>query len=268
VPEGSGPGPVPASEGILYSAAGDSYVAEAVRSARSSLRHNRLPHLLFASGDADSVQGLSVARFEPSVNPYADKIANMRRSPFERTIYLDSDTFVVDEIAHVLQLLDCYDVAVAYAAYRALPDPDVPSAFYEFNTGVIAWRASDRVAAFMRSWEETYLAWLREGPFPGARKASESRRADQPAFRRCAWQHGVRLFVLAPEYNFRFDYPTTVRERVRVIHGRHDDYEALAARINDKERLRAWPRPLPLRARVMRRLRPAARVPPSRPGSR
>ena len=81
----------------------------------------------------------------------------------------------------------------------------------------------------MRSWEDTYVAWLHEEPFAGAGKASRGRRADQPAFRRCAWQHGLRVFVLAPEYNFRLGYPTAVVERVRVIHGGHPDHEGLAA---------------------------------------
>jgi hypothetical protein len=249
-----------ASEGILYSCSGNAYIDEALRSAHSSLRHNSLPHLLFTSADAESGEDLSIARFEPSANPYADKIANMRRSPFERTIYLDSDTFVVDEITHVMRLLDCYDMAVAYAPYRALKDPEVPTAFYEFNTGVIAWQASDRMSTFMRSWEETYLAWLREDPFPGAGKASRGGRADQPAFRRCAWQHDLRLFVLAPEYNFRIDYPATPVEQVRVIHGRSDNYDALVAQIDYKQGTRTWPRPTPLRAKVVRRVRKAAPV--------
>jgi hypothetical protein len=252
--------PEAAAEGILYSCSGERYVAEGLRSAASSLRHNALAHLLFASSDTDGIPGVSITRFEPSANPYADKIANMRRSPFERTIYLDSDTFVVDEIAHLLGLLDRYDMAVAFApAHRGLADPEVPSAFYEFNTGVIAWRAGERMAAFMRSWEETYLAWLGGDPFPVAGKGSRGGRADQPAFRRCAWQHGVRIFVLAPEYNFRLGYPATVVDRVRVIHGRHDDFDALAARINDKSGPRTWPPPLPLRGKVARRLRKAAR---------
>jgi hypothetical protein len=247
-----------AAEGIIYSCSGDSYIAEALRSARSSLRHNALPHLLFASADIEHAEALSVTRFAPSSNPYIDKIANIRRSPFARTIYLDSDTYVVDEIAHVLRVLDHYDVAVAYApAYRGLADPEVPTAFYEFNTGVLAWRASDRVSAFMRSWEETYVAWLHDEPFIGAGNASRSRRADQPAFRRCAWQHGLRVFVLAPEYNFRLGYPTTVVERVRVIHGEHIDHAALARRINAKQLPRAWPPPLPVSAKVTRRLRKA-----------
>lgn len=256
------PAPAAAPEGVIYSCTGETYVAEALRSARSSLRHNAVPHLLFASAAVERVEGLSVARFEPSGNPYVDKIANMRRSPFERTLYLDTDTFVADEIAHVLRVLDHYDLAVAFApAYRGLADPQVPQAFYEFNTGVLAWRASERVSAFLRSWEETYVAWLADEPFAGAGKASRSRRADQPAFRRCAWQHGLRLFVLAPEYNLRLGFPTTVVERVRVIHGEHPDYEALAAQLNSRRLPRTWPPELPLRAKIMRRLRKAPMLP-------
>ncbi len=248
------PVPVPAPEGVIYSSTGDFYVAEAIRSLRSSLRHNALPHLLFSAGEVDPAEGLSVARFEPSGNPYVDKIANMRRSPFERTLYLDSDTYVVDEIAHVLRLLDRYDMAVAFApAYRGLEDPAVPRAFHEFNTGVLAWRASERMSAFMADWQDTYERWLHEEPFPGAGKASRSRRADQPAFRRCAWEHEVSLFVLTPEYNFRLGYPATVVDRVRVIHGEHPDPEGLAARLNARERPRSWPPPLGFREKVARR---------------
>src|ERR1700727_1721811 len=94
-----------APAGVVYSCSGESYVEEALRSARSSLRHNPVPHLLFASVEVPSEPGLTVARFEPSPNPYVDKIANMRRSPFARTIYLDTDTFVVDQIVEVLELL-------------------------------------------------------------------------------------------------------------------------------------------------------------------
>jgi hypothetical protein len=262
------PAPRAAREGVIYSGTGEFYVAEAVRSARSSLRHNAVPHVLFADGEAVGAEGLTVTRFEPSGNPYIDKIANMRRSPFERTLYLDSDTYVVDEIVHVLALLDRYDMAVAFApAYRGLEDPGVPKAFHEFNTGVLAWRANERMAAFMASWEETYAAWLAEEPFPGAGKASRSRRADQPAFRRCAWEHDVSVFVLTPEYNFRLGYPATVVDRVRVIHGDHPDPEGLAARINERHRPRSWPPPLTLKEKVLRRLRKAAGRAPQPPST-
>ena len=255
-PERTSDALAPAPAGIVYSCAGETYIEEALRSARSSIGHNALPHVLFTSADVDSEPGLTAVRFEPSTNAYADKIANMRRSPFDRTIYLDTDTFVVDEIVHVLALLDHFELAVAHdPSRRRNGDELVPDAFPEFNTGVIAWRAGERIDAFMRDWEETYLRWLADEPFAGAAQASAKRRArlepgrapswggaaDQPAFRRCAWEHDVRLFVLAPEYNLRLGEPATVVDRVRVIHGRHDDYDSLAARINDRLRPRSWP---------------------------
>lgn len=249
-------GSAAAPQGVLYSATGEFYVTEAVRSARSSLRHNRVPHVLFADRDATGGDGLTIVPFEPSGNPYLDKIACMRRSPFERTLYLDSDTYVLEEIVHVLALLDRYDLAVAFApAYRGLADPAVPQAFHEFNTGVLAWRRSERTEAFMAGWQETYSAWLVDEPFPGARAASRSGRADQPAFRRCAWEHGLAVFVLAPEYNFRPGYPATLVGHVRVIHGDHPDPAALAARLNAREQVRSWPLPLTLREKIERRLR-------------
>jgi hypothetical protein len=258
-----------APAGVMYSAVGERYVQEALLSARSSLRHNRLPHLLFSSEPvANPPEGLAVVRFEPvSTAPFVDRIANMRRSPFGRTIYLDGDTYVVDEIVHVLELLDHYELALARSpSYRGLADPEVPKAFYEFNCGVLAWRASDRVADFLRSWEETYRAWLEQdvltGPL-GDPTPTRSGMGDQPAFRRCAWQHGMSIFVLAPEYNLRVGRLTTVVDRVRVIHGRYDDYEKLAARMNRKLVPRTFPRSRPirrLRRRVRGRLRRSMRV--------
>jgi hypothetical protein len=264
-----------APRGVVYSCAGERYASEALRSARSSLRHNDVPHLLFVSSDAageaeaaaEAEAGLFVTRFEPSDNAYVDKVANMRRSPFTRTIYLDTDTIVVDEILHLLLLLDHFELAVAHdPSRRGAADPQLPVAFCEFNTGVIAWRASEQIEAFMNSWQSTYSAWLRDEPFAGAAQASARRRArrprgaatswggaaDQPAFRRCAWDHDVRLFVLAPEYNLRLGTPATVVDRVRVIHGRHPDVERLAAQINARTGPRSWPPPLSLRARIAR----------------
>ena len=249
--------------GIVYSAAGEPHVAEALASARSSLRHNRVPHVLFADRGVEAPEGLTVTRFEPCGNPYADKIINLRRSPFERTIYLDTDTYVAAEITHVFELLARYDVAAAHApGYRGMPDPEVPAAFYELNTGVIAWRAGAGVDAFLHDWEDTYLAWSADPPFPGAGGApgeagvaSGGRAGDQPAFRHCAWRHGVSLYVLGPEYNLRLGEPATVVAQVRVIHGRHPDHDALAARVNDRRGPRRWPRRPSLRERTMRALR-------------
>ncbi|HEX3433998.1 MAG TPA: hypothetical protein VHT25_08060 [Solirubrobacteraceae bacterium] len=237
----------PAPAGIMYSAFGEKYVAEAARAARSSLRHNDVPHLIFAAGQIqDPPPGVTVVDFEPiSSAPFVDRIANMRRSPFERTLYLDTDTFVVDEMVGVFELLDHYDLALAQApAYRGLDDPEVPAAFPEFNCGVVAWRSSERVAAFLRSWEETYRAWLVEdvlaGPY-GEEHPTRTGIGDQPAFRRCAWQHGMKVATLPAEYNLRLGMTTTVVDRVRLLHGHTSRYERLAVQYNRKIVPRTYP---------------------------
>jgi hypothetical protein len=187
----------------------------------------------------DDEAGLTIELFEPSDNPYVDKIANMRRSPFDRTIFLDADTFVIGNITHVLELLDPYDLAASHApARRRYGDPEVPLAFCEFNTGVVAWRSNPRTAAFLESWQETYIAWRREPPFPLAGQALV---ADQPAFRHCAWVSRIRVMVLPPEYNYRPGTPGAVAGEVRVIHGRHDDYESMAAKLNKTPMPRSFP---------------------------
>jgi hypothetical protein len=251
----------------MYSAVGRQYIDEAIESARSSLRHNALPHLLFSSEEvpaSEIPEGLSVARFEPiSTYPWVDRIANMRRSPFERTIYLDTDTYIVEEIGHVMDLFDHYDLAAAFSpGHRGLNDPEVPLAFCEYNCGVIAWRSTEPVADFMRDWEETHVAWLEEDVLeglPGNREhPSRSYPGDQPAFRRCSWQHGMHVCVLPHEYNLRLGFTTTVVGKVRVIHGRFPDYERLAAQINRKLTPRTFPTPRPvrrLRRKVVARLR-------------
>lgn len=255
------------SSGILYSSAGERYVAEAIQSAKSSLRHNRLPHLIFADPvpNGPPVPGVTFESFVPTSNPFLDRIAHMRHSPFARTMFLDSDTFVAHDLTDVLRLLDRYDVAVAHApGYRGLRDPDVPSTFYEFNCGVIAWRANERTATFLELWHDTYAAWLRNSPFPGAGTmltAAHTPPNDQPAFRHCAWNSDVSVTVLGPEYNFRLIYPTTVVGPVRIVHGRHRNYERLVARLNREDGPRTFSPPgYRLRSRVARRVRQLAGV--------
>ena len=248
----------PAPAGVMYSCFGEKYIAEAVRAARSSLRHNDVPHLIFAAGEVrDPPPGVTVVGFEQiSSAPFLDRIANMRRSPFERTLYLDTDTFVVDEMVGVFDLLDHYDLALAQApAYRGLDDPEVPPAFPEFNCGVVAWRSTRGSPRSCRSWEETYRAWLVEDVLPGldgSKHPTRSEIGDQPAFRRCAWQHGMNVATLPPEYNLRLGFQTTVVDRVRLLHGHTRRYEKLAEQYNRTIVPRTYPQEHPVR-RMARR---------------
>jgi hypothetical protein len=228
--------------GIIYAATGASYFDEALRSARSSLRFNAVPHLICTDQSVDVREdGLQIRSYSPSGNPYADKIRCMIDSPFERTVYLDTDTYVLDQMVELFALLDRFDVAVSHApGYRGLSDPDVPRAFYEFNTGLVAFRAGQKTAALLADWLQTYLRWCERPPFANA--GNNDGFADQPAFRNCAWRHPIELCVLGPEYCFRTPQCGQVADRVLTIHGRHRDYERVAAILNRERRARVFPR--------------------------
>lgn len=229
-------------DGILYVAVGASFFEEALASARSSLRFNEVEHVICTDQRTRVPdRRVIVQPLKPGGNPYADKIRAMVNSPFERTIYLDTDTYVLDELVHLLELLDRFDVAACHApGYRGLADPDVPKGFYELNTGLIVWRSNPATAAFLSDWLDTYERWCREPPFPNA--GSSEGYADQPAFRRCAWSHQLRLCVLGHEYCYRTPQCGQVADRVRALHGRQNDFERVGEIINRERRARVFPR--------------------------
>ncbi len=120
------------------------------------------------------------------------RIDAMASFPYERTLFIDSDTDIIGDITPILDLLDRFDLAAAHAPYRYQGEiADIPKSFPEFNCGVIAIRHSPASMAFMEAWREAYLIdqtfWHH----------------DQHAFRKAAWTSDAHIATLPPEYNLR-----------------------------------------------------------------
>ena len=104
------------SRGIIYSAIGAQFIAEAISSARSSLRFNRVPHLIFCDVvPIDRIDGIEFVRIESCGDPFGDKIRSIRRLPFEKTLFLDGDTYLTANVDELFDLLNRFDVAAAHA---------------------------------------------------------------------------------------------------------------------------------------------------------
>jgi hypothetical protein len=218
--------------GIIFSATGNRYVAAAIKAAERSARLNPVPHAIFCSHPSNEPAALQTIPFETSGNPYIDKISNILASPYDESIYLDVHCIAVDCVTELFELLSCYDLAAAHApGYRGVADPDVPVSFYELNTGVLLYRRNTRVLEFIREWRATYQEWLAQPPFDGA--DGQILGQDQQAFRRCLWRSGIPIYVLAPEYNWRFLVPSFLCSKVKIIHGFVANVDRLALRIND-----------------------------------
>lgn len=180
------------SAGAIFSATGERYVTMAHNAASGLRRHSpNLPITLFTDRDVDSDLFDQVVRL---ANPWRrSKIDAMLASPFERTLYLDADVFVLADMTEALGLLERFDIALAHdqernsahgaAAWRRPFD----AAFPQFNSGVIVFRRTPEVTGLLRAWRD-------------AVRDSEMER-DQPALRELLWESDLRIATLPPEFN-------------------------------------------------------------------
>lgn len=229
--------------GFIYICHGERFLAEALASIRSLRRHMAgVPVTVFADVQVGTapLPGVEVVAIEldRTVRPerhvgFLAKALNMGRSPYARTVFLDTDTHVCADLAELFRLLDRVDLAAAHApvmsSWDVVPEegaPPLSDAFPEFNTGVVAWRRNDRTARFFAEWTAGYRRLLAADPgLPH----------DQPAFRLAAWRDGeLRLATLPPNYNLVVKAAGSARLRgpVRILHGRRADLDAIAAAVN------------------------------------
>jgi hypothetical protein len=208
--------------GVLYLASGAACRAEAALSARSvkaAWPATPVAIITDAPPDGDCFDHVQIVAAEDD-NLF--KVRHLARSPFERTLMLDSDTYCVEPLPEVFDLLDRFDLAAAHEAGRfatrweegrevSIRAPDVPDCVPEFNTGVIAFRREPRVLQLFERW----LKLAEE-----ARGACVPHTQDQPTFRRAVYQSDLRVAVLPPEYNFRLIIPGFARGAIKLIHGR------------------------------------------------
>jgi hypothetical protein len=179
-------------DGVLFVATGAGYRALARRAAESVARASPgLPIDLHTDEAVDPGVFASVTVID---NPWhRSRIDAMAATRFERTLHLDADVLALADLRDAFDVLDRFDVALAHDQARNSPAANavwrkpLPPAFPQFNGGVIAYRRTPQVLAFLRLWAET----LRE---TGMRK-------DQPSLRELLWDSDLRIATLPPEYN-------------------------------------------------------------------
>jgi hypothetical protein len=229
------------SQGAIYVAFGQEYVSEALVSAASLKRAMPdLPVTLFCDRDVASpyVDQVVRAARDDSFPGCAAKIPHIAASTYDRTLFLDSDTYVCGDLGPLFALMDVFDLAAAHAPTRATYEVEgVPDSFPEFNTGVILFRRSPTVQDALSSWAElfsSHLERLGHDEIRWVRPADRRWHAlnDQGSFRGALYLSSVRIATLPPEYNCRFSAPGFVEGPVRILHGRGVNLPSVAATIN------------------------------------
>lgn len=229
---------------FVYVAVGERYVQEAAQSAASCRSAMPSCRVVLYTRDRVSQDAFDSVRPLGSENddPFLLKIRGVKAETAPRFVFLDTDTYIVDDISEVFALLDRFDLAAAHAPVRLQaniwpelkPYSDgIPECFPEYNTGVIAIRNSDRVKAMLARWEGLFMDHLSRPLRPKTQ--------DQASFRTALYESELRVCTLPAEYNCRFPYPMSLCGKVKILHGHgSEDYlKQLSRAVNRTRGFRA-----------------------------
>jgi hypothetical protein len=202
------------SRGFLYVAYGEKFVAEAALSAiRCGEIHGIACVLVTNSYPGkdieDAFDQIIITEFRRG---YDDKLL-MALSPFEETIFIDTDTYILAPLDQLFNILHKFDLAVQFTPggqhYRL---PCVPDCFTEPSAGIIVWRRSERMDAFFERWRVRYRNVEEAEGHEGA--------WDQRSLRWALWESDVRFCNIPAEYQCNLYKPEVCLGGVRMLHGR------------------------------------------------
>jgi hypothetical protein len=219
------------TSGILYIATGANYIHEAFRSARLSRKYALLIPFCLCTDSIELAESLNhdntftliVPHPDPHYN-YRDKILPLLNLPFELTLFLDTDAFLVESFDHFLDLVHPFHLAGCFAPVRHPPgwsDNTIPISFPEINTGVLVIKKSSQTTSFINRWIDLYDKLFVE----------YSQSWDQASFRSVLWHsivnHKFSFYSLPSEFNLRTTKPWILGRGspVFVVHGRFPDIE-------------------------------------------
>ena len=214
-------------KGFVYVVNTEGYLSEALTS-YASLKQAMPAAKVAIITHPDLFLSIDEIMWVPLASSYDGPIVKieMARSPFLRTIYLDSDTLILGDLDPLFDLMEAFDLALAHEPTRGWDyETSAPGPFVELNTGVVVFRKSPQMEAFFADWKNRYYL-MRD------RKSLKNRRDDQPSFRETLWFHrNLRHATLTTEFHLITGKGASTAWHVKLLHGR-DDLPRIASIIN------------------------------------
>lgn len=185
--------------GVFFIAFGKKYVEEAIFCAESIRKVSNISiaiHCDVISDNADSLFD-HVTIIKP--DHARAKVDYLENSPFNNTLYMDSDTMIKEDISFIFSILDKYDIAMThdYARKRhrwceLLPEyKNIPDGFSEFGGGIILYKMP-KCKEFLELWKNYFYKYFKQ-----------THGWDQASLRIASWKTSCNIYVLPPEYNVR-----------------------------------------------------------------
>ena len=176
-----------------------------------------LPITAFSQFPVEHAVFERVIQVEPTRDGFYDKSRLIQDSPYDRTLFIDADTYVLEPVPELFTLLDQFDCAATHEEYlntdwhNCYPLPDIPLSFPEFNTGILMLKRSDRMTRVLEQWGTLYRQYLDQRP--------DQPINDQPFFRVAAYRGDARIATLTREYNCKFRGQGYLNGSVKIMHG-------------------------------------------------
>jgi hypothetical protein len=207
------------TRGAIYVVMHDPRYLNLLRASVESLKRvmPELPVTVFSQFPVEGLHFSEVRKVEPAGDGFYDKARLMLESPYEQTVFIDTDIYAVQRFDELFALLDRFDFAATHEEYlntdwfSHYPRPDIPASYPEFNTGILAYRRSTSMDQLLVTWSELYKKFLEENPG----KATN----DQPFFRAAAYYSEARAATLGREYNCKFRGQGYLNGPAKLLHG-------------------------------------------------
>ena len=150
------------------------------------------------------------------------RLHGIRATPFDRTLFLDTDCWLVDTVPELFEVLDNFDLAVALSVWRRVYQIDVPACFYDVDLGVLAYRNCDGFQELLNDWERRFLRdYERMG---GKSLEAVPFFHSQPSFTEALYHSNLKSAVLGDEYNWQGT--GYAQHKVKIVHKRPSPEEA------------------------------------------
>jgi hypothetical protein len=195
------------SIGVIYTAIDNFYLKQAAESAESLKQYADISVTVFTD---DIRKATELGRFDHVIRCEPDKRArerslymldrlkNLLLTPYEYTLALDTDTYILTDIERIFNILYSFDLAMTYnfnpdKRYKLAIDAgaineDIDMEFPMVQGGFQLYRKSNNTWKYIYDLINTYIE----------KKYFD----DQISMRECIWKNDIKACLLPREFNF------------------------------------------------------------------
>jgi len=253
-------------EGYLYITCTKKLLEEAALSSRSLRKALPTAHITLFTNKLEDVptnhefnhiEIKSMKKQQNLMSGFHGKVQFISDSPYDKTLFLDSDTYICEDPSGAFKLLDYFDLLQVPAPGESLArDIEPPYNKIEgasmYNCGVLFFSKNYKTSNLFNIWKQFYFnqkpgkTWLKDKP----------RFREQHPYFQAFLRSECRIHALNSIWNFRVGSHLTLKGKVKIIHGRgikrtshrkfvkvpftEAQYEALKNIVNITDESRLW----------------------------